>query len=378
MSSLIHIKTNPNLSPKHIEFNKLVIDIEKLRTELSREEEKLELFSDFHTKNIRPVQEALCKCKLEMVMALDEWSENSKLPNTTMTELELIIPELLAEAFEFIPSDETTGGVFEKWAGVGLSEVLHDEKMEQLEELEDFMKSMGVDLDLKGINYDDPDSMAEFHKRVSDAREQLDKKKTEKKAARKRSKKQMAAEESKIIQDAIKNKNLRTVYLSLAKILHPDNETDPSLKLEKEEVMKQVTKAYEDKDIITLLVIETQWLKNTQERLANIKEDVASIYIQLLKEQTKKLRQEKAELRFHFRFQNIASFVGEKVERGLLRLALEKEKSNKELRKTQRELDIIKTSPRNEVKKFIKSMAQRWAKDPKQDFMSILLSDRFY
>ncbi|MBK8348442.1 MAG: hypothetical protein IPL08_12755 [Saprospiraceae bacterium] len=62
--------------------------------------------------------------------------------------------------------------------------------------------------------------------------------------------------------------------------------------------MKQVTKAYEDKDIITLLVIETQWLKNTVERLANLKEDVAAIYIQLLKEQAKKLRQQKSELRY--------------------------------------------------------------------------------
>ena len=45
MDSIIHIKTNPKLSPKHIEFNKWVQSIEKLRVELQREEKKLELFS---------------------------------------------------------------------------------------------------------------------------------------------------------------------------------------------------------------------------------------------------------------------------------------------------------------------------------------------
>ena len=145
----------------------------------------------------------------------------------------------------------------------------------------------------------------------------------------------------KVSESFINNKNLRSVYLSLAKILHPDSETDADLKLEKEEIMKQVTKAYEDKDIITLLVIETQWLKNTEERLANIKEDVAAIYIQLLKEQAKKLRQQKSELRYHPRFQYVSSFISDKVDRGMLRLSLEKDRLNKDMRKTQKEIEII-------------------------------------
>lgn len=377
MHSIIHIKTNPNLSPKHIEFNKLVKDIEKLRIELSREEQKLEMFSEYHTKNIRPVEVALCKRKLEMAVTLDDFALSSKLPKTLYNELEVIIPELLNESFEFIPPDDVSKRIYEKWTNVDLDEIIQEEKEEQLEEMEDFMKSMGIDFDIKDIDFDDPESVGEFHKRMEEAKKQMEENVAERQSKRKKTKKQLAAEETEKLQDDIKNKNLRSVYLSLAKILHPDSETDADLKLEKEEIMKQVTKAYEDKDIITLLVIETQWLKNTEERLANIKEDVAAIYIQLLKEQAKKLRQQKSELRYHPRFQYVSSFISDKVDRGMLRLSLEKDRLNKDLRKTQKEIEIIKINPRNEVKKFIKTLAQRYYKDPMDDFMEFFSTFRF-
>jgi len=375
--SIIHIKTNPNLSPKHIEFNKLVKDIEKLRIELSREEQKLEMFSEYHTKNIRPAEVVLSKSKLDMAVTLDDFAQSSKLPKTIINELEVIIPELLNESFEFIPPDDVSKRIYEKWTNVDLDEIIQEEKEEQLEEMEDFMKSMGIDIDIKDIDFDNPESVGEFHKRMEEAKKQMEENEAQRQSKRKKTKKQLAAEETEKLQDDIKNKNLRSVYLSLAKILHPDSETDADLKLEKEEIMKQVTKAYEDKDIITLLVIETQWLKNTEERLANIKEDVAAIYIQLLKEQAKKLRQQKSELRYHPRFQYVSSFISDKVDRGMLRLSLEKDRLNKDLRKTQKEIEIIKINPRNEVKKFIKTLAQRYYKDPMDDFMEFFSTFRF-
>ncbi|MBK8670600.1 MAG: hypothetical protein IPN89_14570 [Saprospiraceae bacterium] len=377
MSSIIHIKTNPNLSPKHIEFNRLVKDIEKLRIELSREEQKLEMFSEYYTKNIRPAEVALSKSKMEMAITLDDFAQSSKLPKTIIYELEIIIPELLNEGFEFISPDDATKRIYEKWTNVDLDEVIQEEKEEQLEELEYFMKSMGLDFNVKDIDFDDPESIGEFHNRMEEAKKQKERNEAERQSKRKKTRKQLAVEETEKLQDDIKIKNLRSVYLSLAKILHPDSETDADLKLEKEEIMKQVTKAYEDKDIITLLVIETQWLKNTVERLANLKEDVAAIYIQLLKEQAKKLRQQKSELRYHPRFQYVSSFIGDKVDRGMLRLSLEKERVNKDLRKTRKEIEIIKINPRNEVKKFIKTLAQKYYKDPMDDFMELYTTFRF-
>jgi hypothetical protein len=245
--------------------------------------------------------------------------------------------------------------------------MMKEAKEEQLDDLSEFMNSMGIEMDFGEVDFDDPESVDKFHRRMQEAKEKIEQNNSQKQS--KRSKKQIAAEELAKLQNEIKNKSLRSVYLSLAKILHPDSETDPDQKLEKEEIMKQVTKAYEDKDIITLLVIETQYLKNTEERLANINEDVAAIYIQLLKEQAKKLRQEKGELRYHPRFEFVSTFVGDKVDRGMLRMSLLKEKIEKDMRNTKKEVEIIKVSPRNEVKKFIKTLAKKYYRDPMEDLL---------
>lgn len=370
MHSLIYIKTNPKLSPKHLEFNKLVQIIEKLGVELNREEQKLEMFSDYYIKNIIPVQEAHSKVKIEMAIALDDMSEADKLPKTTLNELEVIIPELLSDSFEYLQPDDITKAIFEKWTDSNYDDIINEVKEEQLDEMAEFMKSMGLDIDLSDLDMDDPASAEKFYEKVHEAKQKYESENIERKSARKKTKKQLEAEELEKMQDELKNKNLRSVYLSLAKILHPDSETDPDLKLEKEEVMKQVTKAYEDKDIITMLVIETQWLKNTEERLANIKEDVAAIYIQLLKEQAKKLRQQKAALRYHPRFQHVNTYVTDKVDRGMLRLSLQKETIERDIRNIQKEIGIIKNSPRNDVKKFIKTLAQKYYKDPMDDFIN--------
>jgi hypothetical protein len=377
MHSVIHIKTNPSLSPKHIEFNKLVHIIEKLRTELTNEEKKLEIFSDYYVKNILPVKVEHCKAQLDMAIVLDEMSEATKLPKTTINELEIIIPELMSDSFDQLPPDEKAKAIFQKWTNTNYDDIIKEVKEEQLDDMSEFMKSMGIDLDFSDLDMDDPASAEKFYEKVHEAKQKYESENIERKTSRKRTKKQLEAEELAKMQDELKNKNLRSVYLSLAKILHPDSETDPELKLEKEEVMKQVTKAYEDKDIITMLVIETQWLKNTEERLANIKEDVAAIYIQLLKEQAKKLRQQKAELRYHPRFHHVNTYVTDKVDRGMLRLSLQKETIDRDIRNIQKEIDIIKSSPRNDVKKFIKTLAQRYYKDPMDDFMNFFSSYRF-
>lgn len=370
MSNLIHIKSNSKLSPKHIEFNKLVQTIEKLRDELSREEQKLEIFSEYYVKNILPLMETNAIAAMDLALVLDEVATQIKLPKTIITDMEIIIPELINKYFEYKAPDEKAKALFEKWADVDYDEMVREEKEEQLEELSDFMQSMGIDIDLGDLDFDDPESLGKIHERLHQAKEDIDEKLTSRKTSRKKTKKQLEAEEISKIQEELKNKNLRSVYLSLAKILHPDSETDPELKAEKEEIMKQVTKAYEDKDIITMLVIETQWLKNTEDRLFNIKEDVAVIYIELLKEQAKKLRQQKSELRYHVRFQHVSSYVGDKTDRGILKMSLLKSEIEKEIRNTKKEIDIIKSSQNSEVKKFIKSLAKKYYVDPMDDFIN--------
>jgi hypothetical protein len=90
----------------------------------------------------------------------------------------------------------------------------------------------------------------------------------------------------------LKNKSIRSIYVALAKILHPDTEQNEALKLEKEEMMKMVTVAYEKKDLMQLLQLETLWMRNHEENINNLDVRSLNAYIHLLTDQANELDKE--------------------------------------------------------------------------------------
>ena len=57
-----------------------------------------------------------------------------------------------------------------------------------------------------------------------------------------------------------KSSDLNKLYKKMASRLHPDKESDESLKKEKHELMQQLSKAKRDGDVFTLLQMSQQWL----------------------------------------------------------------------------------------------------------------------
>lgn len=83
--------------------------------------------------------------------------------------------------------------------------------------------------------------------------------------------------------------SLRSIYIPLVKKLHPDRETDESEKIRKTEILKQLTEAYDKKDLLALLVLQSEHAisKDDAERM----QDVAS-YNKILEEQVGQLEEE--------------------------------------------------------------------------------------
>lgn len=123
--------------------------------------------------------------------------------------------------------------------------------------------------------------------------------------ARKKTAKQLAKEQQEEFANEFKVKNIRNIYISLAKLLHPDTETDATLKAEKEEVMKKVTAAYDKNDLLTLLQLEIEWVHKNNTHLHNLKDDVLKLYCDVLKEQLRALQLEKFGLRENPRYNSI-------------------------------------------------------------------------
>ena len=77
---------------------------------------------------------------------------------------------------------------------------------------------------------------------------------------------------------------------------------------EKEELMKRVTLAYQEKDLPTLLKLEMEWVAAESHNLDKMSDDKLKLYISALLEQVAELEDERYSIRNHPRFQAIIDF----------------------------------------------------------------------
>lgn len=92
-------------------------------------------------------------------------------------------------------------------------------------------------------------------------------------------------------------------------MLHPDTETDPVEKSRKEELMKQVTSAYDEKDLATLLKLEMEWVSSENDHLETLSDSKLATYITVLKEQLAEIKHEEMIMYSHPRFMDINHII---------------------------------------------------------------------
>lgn len=95
------------------------------------------------------------------------------------------------------------------------------------------------------------------------------------------------------MQEEQTKKSIRTLYMELAKTLHPDLEQDEGLRAIKEERMKQLTEAYRKNDLASILSMQLQWLEESMgTNLSKQPDMILKGYNKVLREQLKKLEEE--------------------------------------------------------------------------------------
>jgi len=177
------------------------------------------------------------------------------------------------------------------------------EEIKSREEVEfDYLRSMmegvarqaGVKLDLSDLDiHGDPAelerklqerfeaTMHEAQQQSSSSSQSRSQKPT--KAQLERKKEQQETEEAK-------KRDLKSLYKQLAKVLHPDLDTDPVRKLQKEEWMKRLTTAHALGDLRELLSIEMEWLGVEASNLTSATDEKLKVYCTVLKEQIAEIK----------------------------------------------------------------------------------------
>lgn len=323
-SSLTIKATTPEgLNPAQQEFNRCMRALERARSQHDREKERLDRELQLFREEVLPALERMNRAERDLVLATAQAATTIKLTSGRRTWLTDLIgaktEELLSDPVGLNADDiERLETVLEDLEPELPEEERRAMAREDFEAMRNFMEGLahraGVKLDLSGINPDtEPEEIDRLlRERLAAAR--FPGRETESQAAvpprrtRKRSK--AAQERERFAREAeeARSRDLRSLYKQLAKVLHPDLETDPALKLHKESWMKRLTTAHASGDLRDMLAIEMEWLGEETGNLARASEEKLRTYAQVLREQLAELRGQTRTLRHHPAYQPLSRF----------------------------------------------------------------------
>ena len=291
------------LSKEQQAFNRLVNRIEKLQKQIPDEINKLEQLNSLYNKDVFPNVLELGRLKIQMCHLLHEKRQEIKLSTAQNQKLDSLLYHFLNDAFGVIEPDEATKELYAKYSHASYAEELSLQESDVKKVFSDMLYDrFGLKLD-PSLLTDNPD----FKKIEEELQKQWEQQEGGRKSKPK-TKKQLEKELLEEQKEALKNKSIRSIYVALAKILHPDTELDEALKKEKEEMMKLVTVAYENRDLMQLLLLETQWIKKHDESLHKLEASTLNAYIHLLKDQVKELEAELEMLFLNPTFSAVAAY----------------------------------------------------------------------
>ena len=298
--------TGKFLNKDQVKFNSLIEDIKRASNELELLKEELpKTFSEL-LQISKPLEQEMLELNYKLIKASDLYYREMKLTkNQKVTVLDYIlfkIKELPIEPPEDIKK------IYDVYSEVGYDEEAEAEKgalNSQMSKVMEDMFGIKVDMDF------DP-NLSEFENA-----ERLKAKLEEKGFAgfaqnpfanfesgpgteRKKSKREIQADETRQIQqekeEELRKKSFKSIYMDLMKAFHPDTESDPKLKEEKEEISKLITVAYGNQDFFGLLKLEAEYLSQNDNRIQTLPKDQLQYYMKMLKNQKSELKYQKDEL----------------------------------------------------------------------------------
>ncbi len=319
-----------SLTKEQIQFNILTEKIEKTRLAIDSKELELNEKLVFINEHLSELERSTHKARIDFI----------KFTFTLLNELNLSKKDekLIEDYLTLTTSLYSDEGFYDKEFAM-----IHDAFQintieEEKENKNSFLKDMiskefGDDIDISDIDFTDSseENMINIMLKLKEAQAKKGENNNSSKnddddfanffhssksngKQKKKTKTQLKKEALEAEKEKLKGKGLKSIYYSLSKALHPDIESDPLKKAEKEELMKQIVKAYEAKDLISLLQLEMQYLFKDMSDLKNLTKEKISIYIDLLKEQLQELESQKNQMDYHPRFEIISDFKNLKLE----------------------------------------------------------------
>lgn len=295
-------------------FNRLVEDVEALRAKIEREGRRLDEALAYYGQHLHPRVRRRTELRKDYVRALAVFIDGKGLKGKRQraTLYEIIATELDEVHFEDGRLvDDDLRDLYQRLQGRGVDDVEADDMAAARQRIESMLGDFGIELDLSDLKPGVSDEtlaakMAEIAGHVREAEEHL----RASNRPRPKTPRQIQKEEQLRQAEELRKKTVASLYKQLARVLHPDLELDAALKEQKQALMQELTVAYSNNDMHTLLRLELEWIAREEGNLERLTDDKLAIYNQTLKEQIADLKRELYELPCNPRYQPIAEFDG--------------------------------------------------------------------
>ncbi len=301
LKSLIITKASKQKLTKNQDaFNKLSSRIERLQKEIAKKQMQFDLAIKMYGEKLHPTKMIVLEKRKELVVLLWGIYKEKRLARYDQQNLKQIVREHLQRVFMELtePPTKEIKDIFNELEGAHYDSVMEQEKEAAKEQMIEQLTNLKIDI--SEIDKNDEAILAQkLHEakiKLYEAQQAKINAFQEGERLKKKSKKQLEAEKIQQEIDAVKQKNIGTIYKQLAKLFHPDLEQDEERKLEKVLLMQELTAAYEAKNLHALLSLELKWIHNEKDHLESLTEEKLAIYLEILKEQVAELQIEKEDI----------------------------------------------------------------------------------
>ena len=288
-------------------FNRLVAKIDELRLKMEREVRRLDEALAYYGKHLHPRLRRQTELRKVLVRALAAFLDDKRLKGKrTRTTLHQVMANHLQEIFfaEGSLEDDELRALFERVHGQGFEEFEREEMEEARQQIESVFGDLGIEIDLSDIKpgMSEEAMAAKAAEMARRFQQNAEEEQQSSSPPRRKTQRQMEKEERQRQAEELRKKTVASIYKQLARVLHPDLELDSTRKAQKEVLMQELTVAYRNNDMHTLLRLEMEWIQREEGNIERLTDEKLAIYNQTLKEQVQNLEQELHELPSHPRY----------------------------------------------------------------------------
>jgi hypothetical protein len=303
---LLRAETGKRLRGSQLVFNRLSRRAATLQRKVAKERDRLNELLDRFLRDVAPIEKSVAQRRLDVAFALSETHWRWPLREQQSEVVRHLIVQLLEEASRVIEPDEAAIALHDEWAHDGFFEKQQLRIAGRKRALhEAFRSEFGFDADVPDDGDDSPQGFSRFRERMEEQIRRADAEEIRRlgeHAARNNVSSRERAE-----QQNLPPKSIREVYLSLAKVLHPDVNVEPEDLARREHDMKRAAAAYREEDVMTLLQLEKRWRAR---ELGSLGDDVLEVYTNALRKLIRKLEADLDSQGFDARYLRIFPLTG--------------------------------------------------------------------